>query len=147
MDSYSDNNQSPLIILRQCKNSKGQDSRASWTRIFNTIKKYLHIKFSHPHIVPVLSEWEKQTKGCLNLRLLVWKPTSYMLFLYQKKQNKTLSLALWERQAFRGNKFTNTVSNDIPHPVIQGYEKQMKLKLAYYKISARIILFFHISGS
>lgn len=25
MDSYSDNNQSPLIILRQCKNSKGQE--------------------------------------------------------------------------------------------------------------------------
>ena len=50
-----------------------------------------------------------------------------------------------QRQAFRDNKFTNTVSNDISDPATQGYEKRIKLKLAY-KSSTRIIL-FHISGS
>lgn len=62
------------------------------------------------------------------------------------KGNKTLCLTLQQGQAFRQNKFTNTVSNDISDPVAQSYTKQIKLKLAYCKILTKIIL-FRISGS
>lgn len=65
----------------------------------------------------------RKAKGCLNLRLLVSEPTSDILFLDQRKQNKTLSLALQQRQAFRDNRFTNTVSNDISDPATQSYKK------------------------
>lgn len=89
---------------------------------FSTMQEvYTYLVQPPLHCFCVISQ--RKAKGCLNLTLLVAEPTSEILFLDQRKQNKTLSLALQQRQAFRDNKFTNTVSNDISDPAIQSYEK------------------------